>query len=373
MDQLVTNLISLLKANVFLFSGFIILGSFLLMQLTIPRVIYIAFTKKLTAPIVARSSHSQKVPSLGGVSFYITLMIFISIIGIVYKNSAGFNIIAAISILFMVGLKDDLINSSAKVKLYGQIGAALFIVFSPEFHISNFNGFLGIYELNPIVSTGIAFFFLIFIINSYNLIDGIDGLAAIIGIVVSTTFAFLFYFKHDHYFSLFSILTASVLVGFLRFNLTKGKMKIFMGDCGSLVVGLVLGILTLHYLSSPLAAPVHRVFFPENRILFVFAVLFVPIFDTIRIIVIRIANGRSPFEADRNHLHHALLDKGFSHLTSSLILGGINLLITLTFFYYSKILTYDVFTLIMLTMYFIFTLIFYFLSRENRTHKRQRT
>ena len=371
MDQLVTNLISLLKANVFLFSVLIIFGSFLFMQLTTPRVIYIAFIKKLTAPIVARSSHSRKVPSLGGVSFYITLMIFISIIEIVYKNPAGFNIIAAISMLFMVGLKDDLINTSAKVKLYGQITASLFIVLSPEFHITNFHGFMGIYEINKFVSIALAIFFLVFIINSYNLIDGIDGLAAIIGIVVSTTFAFLFYFKHDHFFSLFSILTASVLVGFLRFNLTKGKMKIFMGDCGSLVIGLILGILTLHYLSTPLALPVHRVFFPENRILFVFAVLFVPIFDTLRIIIIRILNGRSPFEADRNHLHHALLNSGFSHITSSLILGGINLLITLTFFYYSKILTYDVFSIIMLLLYFIFTLIFYFLSKKNRAHKHQ--
>lgn len=359
----------MLKTNVFLFSVLIIFGSFILIQLTTPRVIYIAYIKKLTAPIVARSSHSRRVPSLGGVSFYITLMIFISIIEMVYKNSAGFNIIAAISMLFMVGLKDDLINSSAKVKLYGQILASLFIVFSPEFHITNFHGFLGIYEINPFLSITIAIFFLIFIINSYNLIDGIDGLAATVGIVVSTTFAFLFYFKHDHFFSLFSILTASVLVGFLRFNLTKGRMKIFMGDCGSLVIGLILGILTLHYLSSPLALPAYRVFYPENRILFVFAVLFIPIFDTIRIIIIRISNGRSPFEADRNHLHHALLDKGFSHIASSLILAGINLFITLTFFYFSKILNYKMVLLIILALYTSFTLIFYLINKTNRTQK----
>lgn len=359
MSSTFESIILFLKNNIYIACLFVLLGSSISVILLMPRVLYVAYQKRLTAPIIARSSHTRTVPSLGGVAFFMTFMIFISLIEMGLKNGVGYNIIAAISILFMVGLKDDLVNSSARVKLYGQLLASLFIVFCTPFHIDTLHGFLGICELYPLVSILISTLFLTFIINAYNLIDGIDGLAAIIGIIISSTFMLLFFLKKDYLFFLLCAMTIGTLIGFLRFNLSSGRMKMFMGDCGSLLIGMMIGIFTLHYLSSEPLSPSIRLFVPDNRVIFISAVLFIPLFDTIRIIIIRILNGKSPFEADRNHLHHILLDKGFSHLKASLALGMLNVLVLAVFFIASKFLNHLNLLGIMVLLYLLIALYFY--------------
>lgn len=336
MDNFTDKVIFFLTNNLYILALLVLIGSFISVNLFIPRVIYVAYQKKLTAPIIARSSHNRVIPSLGGVAFFMTIIIFISLIQMVLNESSGYNVIAAISILFMVGLKDDLVNSSARVKLYGQLLASLFIVFSNEFRIKSFHGFLGIYEIHYSISILIALLFLAFIINAYNLIDGIDGLASIVGIIICSTFMFLYYIKQEYFFFLLCVLTIGVLVAFLRFNLSHGRMKIFMGDCGSMVIGLIIGAISLHYLSTQTLNANLRFFYPENRILFITAVLFIPLFDTFRVFIIRILSGRSPFEADRNHLHHILIDSGLSHLKSSILIGILNILVIVIFFVVSN-------------------------------------
>lgn len=359
MNSIIDWVIFFLKQNLYVFALLVFIGSFISVNLFIPRVIYVAYQKKLTAPIIARSSHSRMIPSLGGVAFFMAIIIFISLIEMVLHDFAGYNVIAALSILFMVGLKDDLVNSSARVKLYGQLLASIFIVFSSAFQIKSFHGFMGIYEIHPIVSVMIGVLFLTLIINAYNLIDGIDGLASIIGIIICSTFAFLYYVKKDYFFFLLCILTIGVLVAFLRFNLSSGRMKMFMGDCGSLVIGLIIGASTLHYLSTETLSQNLRFFYPENRVLFVTAVLFVPLFDTVRIIIIRILTGRSPFEADRNHLHHILIDSGISHFKSSVLIGMINVIVISVFFAVSNHLNNLAVTGIMFSLYLLIALGFH--------------
>lgn len=371
MDNLFTISTSLLKTNIILFSVLVIIGSALVVILTIPRVIYIAYIKKLTAPIIQRSSHTKSIPSLGGVSFYITIVIFISLIQMVIHQTEGYNFIASLSILFMVGLKDDLVNSSAKVKLYGQLLASAFIVFSPSFNIKNLNGLLGIYELNPLISILLSILFLIFIINAYNLIDGIDGLASVIGIIISGSFIFLFYMKHDYFFMLLNVLTASVLMAFLRFNLSNGRFKIFMGDCGSLVIGMIIGACSLHYISISSETNIGTTILPENTFLVIISILCIPIFDTIRIILIRIIHGRSPFEADRNHLHHVLIDLGFKHSTSSILLGLLNVFIIVITLMLSKSLASS-YILIYFSIQFVFlAYFFYYLKKKSQLQYKQ--
>jgi UDP-N-acetylmuramyl pentapeptide phosphotransferase/UDP-N-acetylglucosamine-1-phosphate transferase len=365
MQEFVSIFISFLKNNLFIFSSLVFWGSFLLVYFTIPKVIYVAYIKKLTAPIIHRSSHSRSIPSLAGVAFFMSFIIFISLIQLVFHESTGYNIIAALAVLFMIGLKDDLINSSAKVKLYGQLLASLFIIFSPAFHITNLNGFLGIYYINPLLSIVIAVFFLTFIINAFNLIDGIDGLAASVGIVSCSTFMILFYIKEEYFFFLLCVLTISILLAFLRFNLSSGKLKIFMGDCGSLVIGMILGVCTLHYLSSPVLIPAKRLFLPENRVLFTTAVLFIPIFDTVRVIIIRLLSNSSPFKADRNHLHHILLDQGMTHRKATLSLLSLNIFVIAIFFIVSNKLPNFFVFLFMLGLYLAIALLFYKLKNSN--------
>lgn len=322
------------------FLGCLFLGTFVITYYLIPKVLWVSKEKNLTAPVVGRSSHAVETPSFGGVAFFITLILVLSLIQSMRLSYVGNHLIAAITILFMVGLKDDLVVSTARVKLFGQITATCFIIFSPELHLSSLQGFWGIYEIPEAVGLSIKAILVIALINAYNLIDGIDGLASMVGIVISACFACAFYFTNQPFYALVSISLTGILSAFLRFNFSRGQRKIFMGDSGSLVVGLVLAFLGIRILVMepflPLMREGHE---PENRLLFLACVLFIPIFDTLRVIIIRKLNGNSAFSPDKNHCHHIILDLGYSHKKASIFLAGLNIMVIITYLYFSTVLS----------------------------------
>lgn len=370
MEELIQNIKHYLTIN-HLFAGLLLVAIVAVsMQIITPRVIVVARKKKLIIPICSRSSHNKEVPSLGGVSFFIIYLISIPIINMIHFGSfAGYNIIGAVTIMFMVGLKDDLVNSSAKVKLYGQFLASFFIALSPDFIISNYHGFLGIYEVNPLISMLVSIIFLVFFINSFNLIDGLDGLASVIGIIITSTFLVMFMLKNDYFFMALSVVTITMLLSFLRFNLSKGRMKMFMGDSGSLIIGMIIGMLALRYLASPPLPLDKQLFIPENRIIFVLCILFIPLLDTFRVIVIRLSKGQSPLTADRNHLHHLLLDRLKTHFLVAITLGAINLAVILIFVTVSRNNSIYIVSLTMFLTTFIILLIAYFASTKRKIEK----
>ena len=170
------------------------------------------------------------------------------------------------------------------------------------------------------------------IINAYNLIDGIDGLAAIVGIVILIIYATIFYMTQEYFFLLLSITLNGCLIAFLKFNLSTTKEKIFMGDTGSLIVGFAISILTLKFLALSPEKYDSLPFLIENIPLIAISILIVPLFDTARVFTIRLASKRSPFSADRNHTHHILIDYfKMSHRKASLIIGGFNLVFVYLF------------------------------------------
>jgi UDP-N-acetylmuramyl pentapeptide phosphotransferase/UDP-N-acetylglucosamine-1-phosphate transferase len=152
--------------------------------------------------------------------------------------------------------------------------------------------------------------------------DGVDGLAATTGIIVNGTFAALFIYIHQFELAAVSLAMVGAIFGFLRFNITPAK--IFMGDTGSLLIGLISAVMAIKFMEanksltggSPAIYSVPAL---------AFAILIGPIFDTVRVFIVRIANGVSPFTADRNHIHHRMLRLGFNHLQTTLILGGFNI------------------------------------------------
>jgi len=169
------------------------------------------------------------------------------------------------------------------------------------------------------------------IINSYNLIDGIDGLASVVGIVIMVLYTTIFYLTGEYFFALLSITLNACLMAFLGFNLSSDK-KIFMGDTGSLIVGFVISILTLKFLALGPESYTETPFLLENAPLIAISILIVPLFDTARVFTIRIANKKGPFSPDRNHTHHVLIDYwGLSHKQASFIIGCFNLLFVMLF------------------------------------------
>ena len=324
------------RANYELFIFLVFTGTFAVTYYVIPKVLWVTKEKNLMAAVNERSAHVTAVPTFGGVAFFITLILVLSVIQSMRLSYVGNHLIAAITVLFMVGLKDDLVISTAKVKLIGQIMAAFFLVFSPELELSSLYGFMGIYEV-PFWA-GILFktLLVIAIINAYNLIDGIDGLGAITGIVISSVFAITFYSTGEPFFALVSISVVGILCAFLRFNFSRGRNKIFMGDSGSLLIGLLLSFFALKFLvMQPHPNLIANGFSPANRLLFLACILFIPIFDTLRVMIIRKINGTSPFSPDRNHAHHVLLDLGFSHLRASLSLGFLNITVVSIYIYFA--------------------------------------
>ena len=339
-------------SNYEVFLGCLFLGTFVVTYYLIPKVLWVSKEKNLTAAVVGRSSHNVETPSFGGVAFFITLILVLSMIQTMRLSYVGNHLIAAITVLFMVGLKDDLVVSTARVKLFGQITATCFIIFSPELHISSLEGFWGIHGISEALGLGLKALLVIALINAYNLIDGIDGLASMVGIVISLSYTLAFYVTGQPFYALVSLSLAGILCAFLRFNFSRGHRKIFMGDSGSLVIGLVLAFLSIRILVMepfiPLMKEGHE---PANRLLFLSCVLFIPLFDTLRVIIIRILNGTSPFSPDRNHCHHILLDLGYSHKKASMFFASLNIMVILIYLYFSTKLSNFWLTLFVLCIY----------------------
>ncbi|MFV8226335.1 glycosyltransferase family 4 protein [Christiangramia aquimixticola] len=365
LDQQV--LLELFRNYNVLFTFGIFLLAFSLTWYFIPKVLWVTKEKQLVKEINHRSSHKIDVPSFGGVAFFLVLILIISILQSLRVSYTGNHLIIGLTFLFMAGLKDDLVVSSAKLKFVSQIFAAGFIIFSPELLLTNLHGFLGFTEIPLWLGYGLKLLVVVALINAYNLIDGIDGLAGIAGIVICSSFAVIFYIINEPYFVLLSVTVVGVLAGFLRYNFSRGDRKIFMGDGGSLTIGFLIAFLSLKILvrnESP--ALLDQGFMSENRVLFLAAILFLPIYDTLRVIVLRLIEGKSPFEADRNHLHHVLLDNKLSHKQASLVLGGINILIIAVFIFLSKHFGSIALSFIMLLVFMGVGLIFEILKKNRK-------
>jgi UDP-N-acetylmuramyl pentapeptide phosphotransferase/UDP-N-acetylglucosamine-1-phosphate transferase len=278
---------------------------------------------------VDRSMHTAKTPTLGGVGMFITFTLTLITAGMLLDLSQAnllklLSLLAATITLMFLGIKDDLLGLAPKKKFIIQALAAGLVIVFTDVRIVSCYGLLGLEELPYLASVGFSIFVFLAVINAYNLIDGIDGLAGTIAIIVSSTFG-TYYLLNERYFMVavaFALIGA--LVGFLRFNLST-RSKIFMGDCGSMFVGFLLAYQAISFLEFN--ATVVTPYTIQVAPIMAMAILSFPILDTVRVFIIRIAQKRSPFSADRNHIHHRILDLGLSHKKATLTLAIINIMV----------------------------------------------
>ena len=307
------------KLNIETLSLLIFGISFAISYVIIPKVISINRYKKLMDHPDERSSHLNEIPTLGGIGFFISSIFSLFIIHFYDDVDICFNIIIGLTILFFVGIKDDLMVLSAKSKILAQLLAITFILINPDLYIQNLHGFLGINEISIYFIIPISYFFMIFIINAYNLIDGIDGLAAMLGVLIFSIYAIFFYFVGLNVYFLLSVVTVGFLIAFLRFNLSR-KNKIFMGDTGSMILGFLIGMMTLRFLALNVTQFQEVHIKPQNSLLVALSILFFPVIDVIRVILMRLINKKKIFYPDRCHMHHILIDKGITHIKASITL-----------------------------------------------------
>ena len=344
---------------------FYFLGTFMLSYFLIPKIRAKALKLNIKDTPDIRSSHTIPVPTFGGIVFYVSYILILFFTQSLDSNHVSITLIASISILFFTGLLDDLRNLSPKIKFLCQIIGVALLMFQPDFRILSFHGFMGIYEIPLYVSVGGSMFFLLGLINAFNLIDGIDGLTGITGVIVASFYSYLLYnLGYFFYFSI-GLATIATLLAFLRFNFSN-KRKIFMGDTGSLVIGLVLGVLTLKLLSVDDNAYGSLSFYRAQLPLFLTGVLFVPLLDTMRVMFLRLTKGVSMFKPDRNHLHHIIVDFGLSHRKASFFIGFVNFFVALImFFVIQKFNTFQ--SLFVLVLMFFIAIMVLFLMNKNKT------
>jgi UDP-GlcNAc:undecaprenyl-phosphate/decaprenyl-phosphate GlcNAc-1-phosphate transferase len=295
--------------------------SFIITFLAVPVILHIAERKKLYDIPDERKVHSRPVASLGGIGIFAGFLLA-CLLSIQSKNNPEFQyFFAAALVIFFLGLKDDLLVLSPIKKFIGQVIAASIIIHLGNIRLDSMHGLFGIYQLPEAFSLALTYLTIIVVINSFNLIDGVDGLAASLGILTTVIFGTYFFVNNMQAYALLAYSVAGSLIAFLIFN--HHPAKLFMGDCGSLMVGLVNATLVIKFIN---VAESPEIIFPITSPVAVgFSILIVPLLDTLRVFSIRIAKGRSPFTPDRNHIHHLLLERGLSHPAVTFTCFAINI------------------------------------------------
>lgn len=315
---------------------FSFLTAFVLTYLAIPSIIHIARRKQLYDEPSFRSAHIERTPSLGGIAIFAG-----SIFSIVYWTP--FNefgnlqyILCALLLLFLIGAKDDISPVSPSNKLVGQIMAASILILKSDIHLDSFYGLLGFHaELITPFCFFISVLTILVIINAINFIDGLDGLAGSLFLLMASSFGVWFYVTEHWEFVTIAFASVGAVMAFLKYNFSPAQ--IFMGDTGSLILGTILAILAINFISINHELAANDPFKLQGGPVLAISILIVPLFDMIRVFITRLLRAQSLFQADRRHIHHLLLDAGLSHIGATSILFLLNMLIiTLAFSLHNK-------------------------------------
>jgi len=297
--------------EVFVLSG----CSFLLTFLVMPAISDVVARNRIFDRPSQRKIHPRRVSSLGGVAillgFLISCLFFIH-----FSSNPEIRIyLAAALVVFLLGLKDDISDLSAKNKLIGQLVIASLIIHGGCLRLGSMYGFMGIQEIPLLSSYVLTYMTIVVVMNSFNLIDGVDGLASGLAIFSLSAFGLYFFYAAQPAYAFLAFSLVGSILAFLTFNFPPAR--IFMGDSGFLLVGTVNAILVIRFIHT--AGMPGAVLPIPGAVAVGFAVLFVPLFDTFRVFLMRLLMGRSPFQPDRKHVHHLLLNRGYSHFWTCLI------------------------------------------------------
>lgn len=336
-----------------------------IVAITIPPLVRVSIAKHLYDTPNERKVSKVIVPTLGGVAIFIGFILSTIIATDGYFFNELKYLIAAVIIMFFVGLKDDLMDISAVKKLLIEIATACILIVLGKFRFTNLQGAFGIHEINYTTSFIITMITMIGIINAFNLIDGIDGLASSISIVISSVFGTWFLLAGHHAYGIMCFSLTGSLIGFFLFNVFGKKNKIFMGDTGSLILGVVMAILVIKF--NELNINQNLPYAIQAAPMVSIGILIIPIIDTLRVIFIRLSEKRSPFSPDMNHIHHNFLKLGLSHLKTTFSIVLINVLFIGFAFAFNR--TFNINTLIISLFIFGFLMAYTpcFIHKRNQS------
>lgn len=307
--------------------------AFVVTAFLLPEIIKIANRYGLQDEPNERKVHQHKIPTFGGIAIFFGFIVA-SLIGSLNELSIQMQyFLGSIILIVIVGMRDDFLALSARWKFIGQIAAAFVLVHFAKISIGDLDGLFGVYQLPVYVNYPLSIFVIVGITNAYNLIDGVNGLAGTVSLVVLFLLGTWFYLAGNPTLAVFCYSMSGAIVAFLRLNYTPAR--IFMGDTGSLLLGFSISGLIFLFLDQNIALEGTGFPYIASPVSAGLVMVLYPAFDTFRVFVIRVYEGRSPFSADQNHIHHLLLQLGYSHMRVTKVIVLSQLLLISSFLYLS--------------------------------------
>lgn len=289
-----------------------------------PSLVKIAHLKSIVDNPDARKLNKEPVPVLGGVGVFFGIMFSLSVAGYYVEGmNIQFELIIAMLIMLYTGVGDDILQLSPRLRFALQIFVVCLMMFLGGIYIDDFHGLWGIGELPWYIAVTLTIFSCVGIINSINLIDGVDGLCSGYGVFASLAFAFCFLRMGDVSYAILAFAVAGAIFPFMLHNMFGERYKMFLGDGGSLVLGFICSLYVMRVIQSG------NEVVSESTISLTLAVLAIPVFDTLRVMTARIIAKRSPFSPDKTHLHHMFIRLGYSHVITALNVIFLNGLVVL--------------------------------------------
>ncbi|MBP3601732.1 MAG: undecaprenyl/decaprenyl-phosphate alpha-N-acetylglucosaminyl 1-phosphate transferase [Alistipes sp.] len=299
-----------------------------------PYILKVSIDKNIVDNPDTRKLQRTPIPVLGGLTVIFGVLTGVMAFGLFGEYYDMFPIFASIIIILIVGLIDDMISLSPKIRFIVEIILVLYLIYTTGLQINDFHGLWGVNIISNYISIPLTVFACVGIINAINLIDGVDGYSSGYSIVCCILFGTMFYILGNIRMVALATIVAMALIPFFFHNVFGKKSKMFIGDAGTLSLGIVFSIFVTAILSSSTKAT----FNPNLGLIpFTLAVLCIPIFDTLRVMSTRILRGKSPFSPDKTHLHHMFIDLGFSHIGTTLSIISMNLFVVLCWFIVHRI------------------------------------
>lgn len=293
-----------------------------------PRVLRISLDKNIVDNPDARKLQRYPVPVLGGMVVQAGILVALCVADLFMDCSSLYTIVLAMSIMLFIGTIDDILDIRPITRFMLEVLVALMIIYTCDYSLDNLHGLWGVWELSPWVSVPLTIVTVVGVINSINLIDGVDGYSSGYCIMACIMFGVFFYLVGDIPMTMLAVVCAASLIPFFMHNVFGRTSKMFIGDGGTLLMGCVMSVFVLNILKTSTHCEQYCAI-GLGLVPFTLAVLCVPVFDTVRVMTMRIIRKTSPFTADKTHLHHMFIELGFSHIGTTVSILTLNCLVVL--------------------------------------------
>ena len=324
-----------------------------------PKILKISIMKNIVDNPDARKLQRNPVPVMGGVAVYFGILVGLCSSQMMYNSPSVFMLTAAMLVMLYIGTIDDILNLSPTIRFVIEIIIVSWLMYTNQASINNFWGTWGVDVIPTWIAIPLTIVASVGIINAINLIDGVNGLSSGFCFMASVLFATIFYNSDNLVMTIIAVSAAGAIIPFFLHNVFGYKTKMFIGDGGTLVMGIIMSIFVISILKED-SDCAHYATNGMNPIAFSLAVLSIPVFDTIRVMSSRIMRGTSPFSPDKTHLHHLFIELGFSHTGTTVSILSINLLVVASWFLSYKLgASKDIQLYIVLTLSILVTFVFY--------------